>query len=272
MENMVKKVFDSQVKSIDEKNMELTALISTNAVDRYREVVEPEGMNKKNFSKNPVVLWAHSYETPPIGKALWVRKEGNGIVSKVKFANTAMGQEIFNLYKDGFMKAFSIGFIPTKTDFPERDEDEKAHKKPVAIYKEWELLEFSAVPVPANPEAVALAVKKGLIKDDEAPAILEKGFDVENWNRTEESGENDFDDTFDGTSELLDEIDALKQERDSLLFTISEKEKEIERLGLTVYNLNEKLKEKPGVTVGQLGEKVVEIADGVIREYLGKVN
>ena len=171
--NIIKKVFSSEIRGIDAENMELTALVSTNAVDRYKEVIEPDGMDAKNYRKNPVVLWAHNYEVPPIGKALWIKKDGNGIVAKVKFADTATGREIFALYKDGFMKAFSIGFIPVEAE----DGDLENPKAPRRIYRKWELLEFSAVPVPANPEAVALAVKKGLIKDEEAPEILEKGFD-----------------------------------------------------------------------------------------------
>jgi hypothetical protein len=32
-------------------------------------------------------------------------------------------------------------------------------------YPEWDLLEYSAVPVPENPQALTLAVRKGLVKD-----------------------------------------------------------------------------------------------------------
>ena len=279
--NLIKKVFSSEIKAIDETNMELTALVSTNAVDRYREVIDPDGMDAKNFRKNPVVLWAHDYSQPPIGKALWIKKEGDGIVSKVKFANTPRAKEIFELYKDGFMKAFSIGFIPMETenipmDDPMMPEKPQDHKKPRKIYRKWELLEYSAVPIPANPEAVALAVQKGLITDEEAPAILNKGFDdIDIWNEPEKKKEEEIQKIGDhGLEELMNEIMALKSTTDELNALLKDKDAEINRLSLCIYNLNAQikhLKSYPGITADELGPKMVEIARGVIRKHLGKV-
>ncbi len=274
--NILKKVFSSEIKSIDEKEMELTAFISTNAVDRYKEVVDPEGMDAKNFKKNPVVLWAHDYSTPPIGKALWVKKEGNGIVSKVKFANTKMGQEIFQLYRDGFMKTFSIGFVPIETEEGDRDNP----KSPRRTYKKWELLEYSAVPVPANPEALALCVQRGLIKDEDVADITSKGFDnVDAWNVQEEDIKKKDIETLTttagcGLDDLLAEIDVLKDGQTTLTETIKSKDSQIEELTLVIYNQQkqiEQLNQTPGITADALGEKIVEIAGGVIRKHLGSV-
>src|SRR3990167_7387199 len=97
-ENMIKRIFDSEERGIDEKEGTLTAFISTNTIDRYREVLDPEGMDATNFRKNPVVLWEHNYDLPPIGKALWTKRDGDGVISKVKFADTDFAQEIFSLY------------------------------------------------------------------------------------------------------------------------------------------------------------------------------
>lgn len=160
MDKMIK-VFDSEIRAIDEKETTLTAFISTNARDRMDEVLDPLGVDLKNFNKNPVVLWAHQYDQPPIGKALWTKREGDtGILSKVKFAPTPFAQEIFQLYKGGFLKAFSVGFIPKE------HEDGDGEKTPRRIYKKWEMLEYSAVPVPANPEALALAMQNGILTNE----------------------------------------------------------------------------------------------------------
>ena len=266
--------------------MELTALVSTNAIDRYMEVIDPDGMDARNFRKNPVVLWAHDYTQPPIGKALWIKKEGDGIVSKVKFANTPKGQEIFSLYKDGFMKAFSIGFIPIETENMQDDDmvDDpdmpKKPKKPKKIYKKWELLEYSAVPVPANPEAVALCVQRGLIKSEDAPAILERGFDnIDKWNEDITTGSAAGTtipdaDKKNSLGEMLDEINYMETKMEELNELLKSKDIEIGNLNLCIYNLNLKIKElekTPGITAGELGEKIVDIASGVIRKHLGKV-
>ena len=143
-------VIDSAVKSIDEKERTLTALVSTNTRDRMNEVLEPKGADLSKFKKNPVVLFGHRYSEPPIGKALWIKKTAEGILSKVQFATSQFAQEVFDLYKGGFMNAFSVGFIPKKWVDGEGD------KEPSTTYTDWELIEYSAVPVPANPDALAL--------------------------------------------------------------------------------------------------------------------
>ena len=110
--DMLKRVFTGEIKGIDEKEKTLTAYVSTKARDRMDEVLEPKGAELKAFRKNPVVLFGHDYNAPPIGKALWTKADERGIISKVKFANTEFANEVFELYKDGFMNAFSVGFIP----------------------------------------------------------------------------------------------------------------------------------------------------------------
>ena len=77
--------FSSEIKGIDEKEQTLTAYVSTGARDRMNEVLDPAGIDMSNYKKNPVVLWAHDYTKPPIGKAMWIKKDGVGVLSKVKF-------------------------------------------------------------------------------------------------------------------------------------------------------------------------------------------
>lgn len=181
--SILKKVFTSEIKAIDERENTLTAYISTDTIDRMREVLDPAGVDVSNYRKNPIVLWAHNYDMPPIGKALWLKRDGNGILSKVKFASTAFAQEIFQLYKEGFLKAFSVGFIPKEKEYA-KEEDKDNPKKPRLTYKKWELLEYSAVPVPANPDALALAIQKGILKTEAIKESIEKGWEQEeDWEK-----------------------------------------------------------------------------------------
>lgn len=151
---------------VDTNERTVTATITTSAVDRFGEVVVSGGANLENFLKNPVVLWVHNSHDLPIGKALWLRKLKNKIVAKIQFAAKEVNEfaeQVFQMYKAGFLKAFSIGFRPDfdKTRAPNLEDIKKnpewasAHR----VFFGWELLEFSAVPVPANPEALASAVK-----------------------------------------------------------------------------------------------------------------
>lgn len=146
------KIFNAKVKDLGEGKLE--AIVSTNDVDRSGEVVDIEGIDIKNYEKNPVVMWAHDYSLPPIGKTLSLTKEKIGkkmvLKTEMEFATgiSDLAREVYNLYKGGFMSAFSIGFIPQ-----EMEEN---------TYIKSELLEYSAVPIPANPNALLLAKAKGI--------------------------------------------------------------------------------------------------------------
>ena len=150
-----------KVSEIDDEERTVTAVISSDAIDRDGEILKPRGMNADNFVKNPVVPWSHSAWEPPIGKALWIKKGTKRILAKVKFAMTNRAEEVWQLFKGKFLNAFSVGFMPTKGHNPTPDEVKKDPRLAEArfIYDEWELLEFSPVTVPANPEALAQAVK-----------------------------------------------------------------------------------------------------------------
>lgn len=146
---------------INEEERSVIAIISTDSVDRDSEVLVPKGMDAENFRKNPVVPWSHNAGMPPIGKALWVKRGVKRITAKVKFATTERAEEVWQLFKGGFLNAFSVGFRPLDGRRPTPD-DIKANTALADarfMFTKWELLEFSPVTVPANAEALALAIK-----------------------------------------------------------------------------------------------------------------
>ncbi|MFA5634107.1 MAG: phage major capsid protein [Candidatus Dojkabacteria bacterium] len=153
MENKtIHKIFNAKVKDLGEGKLE--AIVSTNDVDRHGEIVDIEGIDITNYEKNPVVMWAHDYSLPPIARTLSLTKEKIGkktvLKTVMEFATgiSELAREVYNLYREGFMNAFSIGFIPL---------DEEGN-----TYTKTELLEYSAVPIPANPNALLLAKAKGI--------------------------------------------------------------------------------------------------------------
>ena len=165
----VRKVADSicKVSEINEDERTVTAVISTATVDRDREVLVPSGADLDNYLKNPVVPWSHNSSDPPIGKAIWVKRSHLRLTAKVKFALTERAEEVWQLFKGGFLQAFSVGFMPKEQPSPPTTEE--IIKNPAwagarNMYRKWELLEFSPVTVPANPEALMLAYKNGSLK------------------------------------------------------------------------------------------------------------
>lgn len=175
---LIKKVFLTEIKEADDSDMSITAKISTSAVDRQQESLDHNGVDLAHYRKNPVVLWAHDYSTPPIGKAVWVKKTDEGVISKVKFYSSdkilgEFAKEIYQMYKQGFLNAFSVGFIPREVKNAE-DKDWDNPKKPRRTYTKWDMIEYSAVPVPANPEALQMAFQKGDIKSPMWKSLLTK--------------------------------------------------------------------------------------------------
>lgn len=160
------KEYLGKVEDKDSKEGTFVVAISTEDKDRSDEVLKADGFELENYRKNPVVLWAHDYSEPPIAKALWVKVVANKLKAKLQFAKTKFAQEIKMLYEEGFMKAWSVGFMPKK--WIDGDEGEDIRRE----YTKVELLEFSAVPVPCNPMALSEALK--MVKNVKLKEILEK--------------------------------------------------------------------------------------------------
>ena len=118
---------------------------------------------------------------------MWIKADKKGLIAKTVYANHEEARKVYDYRKDGFPLANSIGFIPLeyessgnsfwseKTDnWEDTLKEWKANYRevygkrpkgePDTIYTKWILLEYSDVPVPSNPEAIQLAISKGLIQ------------------------------------------------------------------------------------------------------------
>lgn len=150
-----------EVKSIDKELGTLEAIFSTQDVDRHGDIVLQDGWDLSMFKKNPVILNSHNYgdAADVIGKASNVKVEGKKLQGKITFAvnENPKAKVIFDLYAGGFLNAFSVGFIPKKF------KENKDGSTDWYTIEESELLEVSAVSVPANARALAKA--KGIDTD-----------------------------------------------------------------------------------------------------------
>lgn len=149
----MKKYFAKAYTKATSDDGKLVSVIgSTATVDRYGEIIDQGSWDLKHFKKNPVILWAHNLtlgeDRPPIGKATKVKVVNNELQFDIQFDMAdPFAADIFRKYKEGFLSAFSVGFIPHKIQRSDSDND-------APILMDNELLELSAVPVPANPEAL----------------------------------------------------------------------------------------------------------------------
>ena len=137
--------------------------ISKEVVDRDGDILRASGVDFTNYMKNPVFLSFHNSREFPLGKVTKFWVEGNAVKAIVYFppieelsTNPEQASEkaklvdfTYHCYKTGMLNAVSVGFIPLEWVENENGFD----------IQKWELLEFSAVAVPANQDAIAEAVK-----------------------------------------------------------------------------------------------------------------
>lgn len=157
---------DCEVRALDEEKRTASFVAGTeNGVMTYAgpEVLRMTGARLGRFRKNPVVLDTHNrYETDAIvGRAsVSVDKDGRRLLADVTFADTPRAENVWRLVKGGFLRAVSIGFMPNRNKTKilregERDgEGDSMVAGPAVIVREWELLELSMVPVPADEDAL----------------------------------------------------------------------------------------------------------------------
>lgn len=126
-------------------------IASTENVARDGMVIESSAWRLDHYNANPVFLWAHDYSQPPIGKAT-ASVENGALMTDVTFdQGDEFAREVERKYRDGYMNAVSVGWstITIKPGNPPR-------------IAEAELLDISAVPVPADPGALKERQVRGL--------------------------------------------------------------------------------------------------------------
>lgn len=155
---MERKIFQAEVKEFDESDLTVQHFISTERRDRGGDVLLSDGMRTEG---TPVVLLAHGFGSTgsePIAKPLWIRpgvfKGRNGIMAKTQFFNDETGRRLWKKTTQGFMSNWSVGWRPIKTEMiHDRQTGEETR-----LVSEWELLEYSLVAVPMQPDAQTFGV------------------------------------------------------------------------------------------------------------------
>ena len=146
--------------------------ISSDAtLDRYQEIIVPTGWQLANYQRNPVFQNSHQYGDImfTLGKALVTEVRAGSLFQRILFATEAnpLARIAYGLYKGKFLNAVSVGFIPIRW---ENGTAESGFRRK---YLEQELLEVSAVGIPANPNALALAYKSGAVQKSDLHETIE---------------------------------------------------------------------------------------------------
>lgn len=143
--------------------------------DRDGDRIMVASYDLKNYRANPVILFNHQRGALTAGKSLKIWKEPSGGPNDGKRLRSIalfpdedtypFAYSVYKMVKAGFMPAVSVGFIPReyKAD-PELSEEERRSKYPWGgmLHTKTELLEYSPVPIPSLPSALAEAKAAGI--------------------------------------------------------------------------------------------------------------
>jgi len=140
-------------------------VISSEKRDRYKSVIPLDNWNLNNFNANPITGYQHNVyggdlcnapnpdDTLGPGKA-W--REENVLMGSINFEPkelNPLADKIFEKVLYGTLRTASVGFAETtKGDFGNGDQ-KRGGENETYYYGQVDLLEFSVVNIPANPDA-----------------------------------------------------------------------------------------------------------------------
>ena len=148
---LLRKEFVTEVEAgADDRTIKF--IISTGSADREKDIINPTGWDTDNYLKNPVVLFAHDYNSLPVARTTSLKQEGDTLIAEAEFADESLNpaaEQVYQMLRQGYLRGASVGFRPLTFQY----NDERGG----VDFEKQELLEFSVVPVPANPGALMSA-------------------------------------------------------------------------------------------------------------------
>lgn len=168
---------------------------SDERVDRHGDIVE-QTWDFRVFDKNPIMLYGHDWDLPPIGTVLSHsvidRKPSSKDAESDGYTGPALqlmplfatkeewdyADTIFRLAKARFLRTGSVGFFPGKiiNVKDEKDREKLGLGDRGVVYQNNELVEWTIASVPANSGAHQIlnaAKKKGLVNPSDLNVIRE---------------------------------------------------------------------------------------------------
>lgn len=136
---------------LDEEERRVRGIVSTDQIDAYNTVVQPDGAKVSGYMNYASVLFNHDSGSL-IGNAEEVSERNSSIEAEWKFLPEGVSEladKVWKLYKGGWLNGYSIGFVPLEW------EDDTIDGLDIVRFTEWEMKEFSITSVPANAGALA---------------------------------------------------------------------------------------------------------------------
>lgn len=202
-DELIRKQLPARLLRFDEDDTAAVGVISSIRKDRDDEVLLPEGIDITNYSG--IVLWQHNYwrDAIPHAANMWVAKdppkgEPYRVVAKTQYLIelSELGNDVYRYRLDEHPLGQSVGFRSTEsvrkgqTGYEDvfkdwlprvkamlKAENLKAapgeFDEPSRFYTKWEMWEYSDVYIGSNVDALQIAVKSGIITNDEARLLVD---------------------------------------------------------------------------------------------------
>ncbi|ETT25254.1 peptidase U35 phage prohead HK97 [Rhodococcus rhodochrous ATCC 21198] len=170
MPELKTKLHNIKSTSIDDKNKTVVFRISDGKPDRHGEIVDQKSWDFTDYMQNPLLILNHDSSdiSNGVGQAeeLWYDADDDATYGRFKVMTEVSEKAAlaWKLIKAGILRTVSVGFIPDDIEWTDDG---------TPILKNNKLLETSLVLVPANPRAVALGIKSGLLTRKDAGYIQE---------------------------------------------------------------------------------------------------
>jgi HK97 family phage prohead protease len=154
-------------KGIDQATRSVSGLVSTRNIDRYEEIIEPRAFAEwlPTFMQNPQFLAGHRMvgfdAAEPTNIGQWTQlqvEDAVGLAGTARFMDPGdpLSDKYWNRYVQGVLRAFSVGVIVHQWEMREYELGDGVTKR-IRVLTEVELIEISAVSVPANRQALVRA-------------------------------------------------------------------------------------------------------------------
>ncbi len=143
----------------------MVATITTPTISHNDMSIDPDGISLKVYRTNPVVMWSHDYYIPPVGRNLWVKRDGSALVAKTFFATRPetfpatqewLPDTLLSLYEQNVLRGVSVGLKINEMHEPTKEEikENAKLKEAFMVISKSELMEYSCCSIPMNPDAL----------------------------------------------------------------------------------------------------------------------
>lgn len=144
-------------------------VISNNEPDAHNTVLLPEGGDYEHYLRSSgSISWEHSLAPDrgslPVGICERIDRTATSLIGTVRFRDDAFSRDVYECYKDGSVRGFSVEFIPKQGTPPTRQEirENPSWGDVKEVYRKWTLRGLSATATPSCPGAVAIQVRSAL--------------------------------------------------------------------------------------------------------------